>query len=97
MVYIDKAFTALAKVEATSLANVRSLRREAFLSDLPSRYEPAATRVLRSSPLTSDRLFGQEQVEKANLMTKDCRGFSIAVNSTCSVTPHSAPEHSSDG
>ena len=96
MVYIDKAFTALAKVDATSLANIRSLRREAFLSVLPSRYEPSAKRVLRSSPLTSEGLFGREQVEEANLMAKDATSFNIAELTARAIkrpTPRSSIPH----
>ena len=75
---INRAFTAQARVSATTLANVRSLRREAFLSALPARYQPASKRTLRSSPMHADYLFGPDQVTEATAMAKEAATFSLS-------------------
>ena len=75
---INRAFTAQARVSAFTLANIRSLRREAFLSALPSRFQAAAKRTLRSSPMNTDSLFGPEQVAEASNMAKEAASFSLS-------------------
>ena len=75
---INRAFTSQARVSASTLANIRLMRREAFISVLPSRFQAAAKRTLRCSPLHHEFLFGPDQVAEASHLAKEAASFSLS-------------------
>lgn len=75
---LERAFTHQSRVSAISLANIQSRRRESYIASLPSRFEAAAKRKLRSSPLDQEFLFGQQQVAEATAMAREAASLSLS-------------------